>query len=544
MQTDGRWLVCSGPREFVPIAAALAASDSARSVVWEPTATRGYLRAAELRAEGEVNVIVGDGVQGDAAPEVACALAALGGGAVVLCGARASDTLASSLLPRGVTAVIEPAMLARFLTQGGFKAVPVDAAGGKAVESSPATASRPVTAHHMELQGVGLDPACGIDTDTAATISVRDNDAVAAAVEGPVGCDVHFDSLEPNDVPAMRTTGRFPKVGVSEAVEQVMHPGNDIAAIPIEIEPVVRVPVIELPQIDDMPAGIDDHIPTVCFTSARGGVGKSSLAVMGALALAHSGLSVALIDLDFQFGTSLGYLGAEETDGLFDVGVMPEHVRIDARAMARCRTTPESNLAAFEFCKAPEQAEVLGRMAGGLLRAARAGADIVVVDMPTGVGEGVARVFELADRCLLVTDQRAFSLESLTAQQSLCARLGVARTKLVTVVNRCDPRHRDEGYLERLRFSLQTPQMLKVVDGGAEVGQMLAIGSARELMNVRNRFALSASDMMLSLAADLGCRAFATGPTPGSSGLAQGRRGFLHKGRKQQRREVGLECPF
>ncbi len=505
-----RWLICSGAREFVPIACALVAAGVSRGIVWEPEVGGARIRAAEMRAEAKVNVIVGEGqaMGPEESIDLACTLAALGGGTCILCRSDAS-ALAVAASERGVSAAVEPPGLARLLSS---------------ISQEPDTRTHP--------------------EDWA----------------GPCdACEVNDGPKEGSIAPAMRTTGRFPKAGVIEELakvpdrfpESLEHEGvadeggGTPRRLPIETEPVTYRPLITLPYRESPVAGMEAHVPTLCFTSSRGGVGKSSLAVLSALALARSGLTVALVDLDFQFGTSLGFLGSEETDGLFDIGEPLEKVRVDARSIARCRTTPESGLAAFEFCKSPEQAEALAGLAGELLKAARAGADIAIVDMPTGVGEAAAQVFDLSDRCLLVTDQRAFSIESLAAQQSLCTRIGVARTKLVTVVNRCDPRHRDEGYLERLRFSSQAPQTVKAVDGGGEVAQMLSIGSAGELLTARNRFALSVSDLVLPLAADLGCQIPpSTGFALLPAGAANEKRGFLRKGRKERKGEVQVECPF
>ncbi len=512
MGFDGRWLVCAGAREFVAIASAIVAAEAASGVVWEPSIAGARIRAAEMRVESEAGIIVGDGLEmdPDEALNALCTLASLAGGAAVLCRSDAVE-LACQAASRGVVATVEPRGLARLLMSLGPDSEPVSE-GWSSVDVGASGASI--------LQG-----AC--------------------------------------NTPSMRTSGRFPRTGVIEELAEAdaavsMEDHAPVAAndghsqaektAPLATEPMVYRPLLSLPIRDGDIAGMDKHVPTLCFTSARGGVGKSSLAVMSALALARSGLSVALVDLDFQFGTSLGFLGSDETDGLFDMGDPVEKIRIDARSLARCRTTPEAGLAAFEFCKFPEQAEVLAGMAGDLLKAARAGADIAIVDMPTGIGEAAAQVFELSDRCLLVTDQRAFSIESLSAQQSLCTRIGVARTKLVTVVNRCDPRHRDEGYLERLRFSSQAPQTVKAVDGGGEVTQMFSIGSAGELLTARNRFALSVSDLAHVLAADLGCHLVGGSFPGGQMALplvgATEKKGFLRKGRKERKGEVEVECPF
>ena len=319
-------------------------------------------------------------------------------------------------------------------------------------------------------------------------------------------------------------------------------PPLDIDAIK---EPVVLAPVVHLSQeVECQVAGMDAPVPTVCVASARGGVGKSALAVVSALALARRGLNVALIDLDFQFGTCLGYLGGGETDGLIDAGSLGKRLSVDARTLARCRCTPCRGLAAYEFCRMPEQAELLFGATGQLVRAARAGCDVALVDLPAGVNETVAQAIELADRCLFVADQGALSLESLSAQQALCARLGIPRTKLVTVMNRCDPRHRDEGFLQRVSFETQAPQVVRVLDGGAEVTQMLAIGHAADLFGIQNKFAASVEELMAHVCCGLGIQGLddARAVRPPAGAKASPGRGRKRKAKPGQMEDA--PCPF
>jgi cellulose biosynthesis protein BcsQ len=476
-----RWLVCSGAGEFLAIAGALVAAGRASGIEWEPDPVRARTR---LSVAGELRTVVGGSDEPGSSPsEAACALADVGAGPVYLC---CAETLGgqNDLRARGVCAVVAPRDLLGFLSGGsaaGCDGAPggadgltgPDEPGGPDEPAGSVAPGGPQTASGSPLRPAGQLPRSGIDAIALEEVPVKQPQPAGGAVE------------------VLRAHG-------------------------VEPEPVVYCPVVTLPQLECTVAGADDPVPTLCFASARGGVGKSALAVLCALSLAREGLSVALVDLDYQFGTCLGYLGAEETDGLFDVGSAPGEVRVDARTLARCRTTPEARLAAFEFCKAPEQAEVLAPLTGRLVRAARAGADVAIVDLPTGMSEVCAQAVDLADRCLMVCDQRAFSVESLKALQSLCDRMGVARTKLVTLLNRCDPRHRDENFAARVQFAAQTPQILRVFDGGSEVAQMLSIGSAGELVSMRNRFALSAGDMARGLCAEIGClRAADAGPRSG-----------------------------
>ncbi len=512
--------------------------------------------SAVVGPDGLFRALLGSGV-GECAPVGAASAEGMAGEAADDSWDDGPDPAATPVLPAGVSAGGAVATGAGAVPNP----VPQTASAGTPVPQTP-----PAEAPERDPTAATFAPAApsaGVRAAAASRVPSPyllpedprlDFGAPAAAVRAPDPFDCRE---EPEEValpvgaggsahPAarpMRSASGLPHTGAVAPGETaaVRRPGRVVQGI--RTEPVVYMPVVELPQTECDVAGLEDSVPTICFTSSRGGVGKSALAVLTALTLARDGLSVALVDFDFQFGTCLGYLGADETDGLVDPGAAPGKVDVNARTLARCRTTPESRLAAYEFCRVPEQSEMLTDVATKLLKSARAGADVAVVDLPTGMGEVSAQVLELADRCLFVADQRAFSLESLAVQQALCARMGLARTKLVTVMNRCDPRHRDESFLSRARFEVQTPQVVRVADGGPEVAQMLSIGSAGELLSMRNRLALSAADLAHAICADLGCRAAGRDAAvqvwapPPQAARARQKEGLFQRYRKERRGE-------
>ena len=491
-QGCARWLVCSGALEFAGLASALALGACATSIQWAPTShdIRDILQFSSH--DQNLGVLVAAGMAGEDPCEAACALAGLHEGRTVLCVGGAAEH-AQACAARGVTATVEPQGLVRLLV-----------------------------ALHAE--------------DLRACAEQRQPDQ-AATPEPQVRTQNSQDHAAPRQV---RSQGGVP----SHDCEGRLHAPSDTDIINAIKEPIVLAPVVHLSQdIECLVAGMDDPVPTVCVASARGGVGKSAIAVAAALALAHRGLNVSLIDLDFQFGTCLGYLGSGETDGLIDPGCTDKTVSVDARTLARCRCTPCRGLAAYEFCRMPEQAELLFGVSAQLVRAARTGSDVAVVDLPAGVNETVAQVIELSDRCLFVADQGALSLESVSAQQALCARLGIPRTKLITVMNRCDPRHRDEGFLQRASFETQAPQVVRVLDGGADVTQMLSIGHAADLIRIQNKFALSVDALMAQVCSGLGIQGFEgaqEGWAPPETGAVPGKT----RRRKGKVAEQEAPCPF
>ncbi len=516
--------------ELAGLASALVLGACATSVQW---ASRSEEVREALRYAGDdhaCNVLVADGVEGEDPCEAACALARLHEGRTVLCVAGAAGHARASAAC-GVTAAVEPRGLVRLLVA--LRAEELKAAAGGDGRACASEAGRACGGTHAS------PPACPGWAPRESGRSPRPQ-----AADGPMAPAAHeapSESVSPSAAASrqVRSQGGVP----SQECEEAGAPPLDIDSIK---EPVVLAPVVHLSQeVECQVAGMDAPVPTVCFASARGGVGKSALAVVSALALARRGLNVALVDLDFQFGTCLGYLGSGETDGLIDVACPGKALSVDARTLARCRCTPCRGLAAYEFCRMPEQAELLFGAAGQLVRAARAGCDVALVDLPAGVNETVAQAIELADRCLFVADQGALSLESLGAQQALCARLGIPRTKLVTVMNRCDPRHRDEGFLQRVSFETQAPQVVRVLDGGAEVTQMLSIGHAADLFGIQNKFATSVEELMAHVCCALGIQGFdgdAWVPRSPAAPKASPGRGRKRKAKPGQMEDV--PCPF
>ena len=525
MQTrTTRWMVCAGPGQYLDIAGRLVASGCASAVEWDTVPARALARLSQM-PEASVGVIVGEGCHGQPPLDLAASAAnARGSATTVLCVRRVAE-LDEAARERGVSACVAPDGLLGLLAGlcADWEASEGEAGASESRPRSPAP--RPVPC----VRPVGRPGRAGVGVIT------RDDEETHAWSPAGVGIDMPPVSGEPDpefdldlDEPGEQlapTPGAHP-VPAPSRVPDVGAPSLPLAHVPsgspggearpadAKAEPAVVANETGFGGVE-LPGGEGDLVPTICLASARGGVGKSTLAVLMALAMAREGLRVALVDLDYQFGTCLGFLGLDETDGLPEPRDGKPLV-LDGRMLDRCRARGGDGLLAYEFCRLPERAELLAPLSSGLVRAARQGCDVALVDLPAGMTEGVAQAFELADRCLVVGDQRALSLESMAAAVALSTRLGVPRTKLLAVLNRCDPRHRDEGFLSRARFELQVPQIMRVVDGGTEVTRMLELGCAGELVSMRNRCALSSADLAAALCADLGC-------VPGAQAVAQQR---------------------
>lgn len=571
-----RWVVCAGAGQYLDIAGRLVASGCAQGIEWESSAARFLVRLSQL-PEGGAGVIVGEGCEGQPALDLACSAAVAGGSALVVLCVRQARRIEGAARDRGVDVCVEPdallGALAGLRADWAQTAEHAQEACGEAAswdeptsqlvcgvrpagrpgrvgveqlafgepaarEAWRADACEKMCAGMREVpdEGAGERGAAKAPADGFALDLDEPWDVVRAGGLGGgpgTGDGVEADGSAPvlADVPGSQ--GRAPVAGVGSV------PADGTPAAPAV--PVTPVAPASRVVISPDAGASDDPVPTICLASARGGVGKSTLAVLMALAMAGEGLRVALIDLDYQFGTCLGFLGLEQTDGL------PEPrdgqpLSLDERMLERCRVQATPGLLAYEFCRMPELSELFVPVSERIVRAARGRCDVALVDLPAGMSEGVAQVLELSDRCLIVGDQQALSLESMAAAVALSTRLGVPRTKLLAVLNRSDARHRDEGFLSRARFELQTPQIMRVVDGGPEVTRMLELGCAGELVAMRNRCALSSADLASALCTELGCgRPAAASPTarelPVASAPAR-----RHKVRRADLREELVPC--
>ena len=158
--------------------------------------------------------------------------------------------------------------------------------------------------------------------------------------------------------------------------------------------------------IDPREAGIALRLAGVrgvlAVSSGKGGVGKSTCAVVGSLVLARRGLAVGLLDLDFQGASCHTLLGCRPGFPAEDRGLVPLEPAPGLRFATIASFIGERPAAMRGSALAEAMREMLAVTRWGAL-------DVLVVDMPPGIHDTtleLARVAPAARHLVIATGSR------------------------------------------------------------------------------------------------------------------------------------------
>lgn len=182
-----------------------------------------------------------------------------------------------------------------------------------------------------------------------------------------------------------------------------------------EVEEVVVDVTAETPQQQSLPdrQGIDGVKNLVAISSGKGGVGKSTVAVNVAVALAQTGAKVGLIDADIYGPNTAAMLGLADAKVMVQQGPQGEILE------------PAFNhgvkLVSMAFLIDPDQPVIWrGPMLNGIIRQFLyqvnwGELDYLIVDMPPGTGDAqltLAQAVPLAGAVIVTTPQNVALLDS------------------------------------------------------------------------------------------------------------------------------------
>ncbi len=282
-------------------------------------------------------------------------------------------------------------------------------------------------------------------------------------------------------------------------------------------EPASRIPAIvpsPVAQGEELPSVIgtrepphvdggrpEDGAPILTVTSGRGGVGKTALIALMASVAARWGMDVAVVDLDLSCGNLFSCFGVTKGPDL--VRIAPEGAPTPetmGRASVRCN----DHVHLWGPCERPEMAEIVMPHVATLLSYLSTRFDLVLVDTSTTFTDGVAQAVQSCDRLLVVHDERAGAIASAARVSALAVRLGVARTRIVRVINMGDPRTKPTAFEGRAEVGLETARMHRVIDGGIEAEELLTSGKVDELCATDSDMVMGVASLLAHVLSELG----------------------------------------
>jgi len=177
------------------------------------------------------------------------------------------------------------------------------------------------------------------------------------------------------------------------------------------------------------------HVVTVL--SMKGGVGKTVVASNVAVALAGLDRSVALVDLDLQFGDVGIMLGLEPVQTI--VGAVQSGDRLDAEMLRGFMVEHSSGVHALLAPTLPEDAEIvtasrIDRIIGLLVTMF----DYVIIDTPPSLDEAVLTALDRSDRVVVVTMMDVASVKNSRVSLQKLRQLDHNGTVVDIMLNRAD----------------------------------------------------------------------------------------------------------
>lgn len=185
------------------------------------------------------------------------------------------------------------------------------------------------------------------------------------------------------------------------------------------------------------------------FLGCKGGTGTTFIAANLAVALAGRGRRIALIDMNLQFGDAALHV-SDRQPGRTLADVAREISRLDAAFLTSSMLHVLPDLDILAAPEDPEQAlEIRAEHMEGIIAAAAAHYDLVLVDMGRQINEAVVRVIDRSDAVYCVLQQGLSHMRGAQRLMRTLDGLGCGRDKVKLVVNR----HHRNGLLDPQRMA-------------------------------------------------------------------------------------------
>lgn len=205
--------------------------------------------------------------------------------------------------------------------------------------------------------------------------------------------------------------------------------------------PAAPQPAIHAPAQDQAAPAIATQGKVLVLFGCRGGAGTTTLAVNTAGAIARSGKSVCIVDLDLQLGDVFVALDLQPETSLS--ALAREASTIDASALKRRLARHDSGIYALTQTGHPGDVDPqLAERLPALMSTLTDHFDYVIIDGVRDFGDYALAALDMADQVALVLAQDVASVRRAARAVTLFRRLGYNDAKLRIVLNRATRRAR------------------------------------------------------------------------------------------------------
>lgn len=168
--------------------------------------------------------------------------------------------------------------------------------------------------------------------------------------------------------------------------------------------------------------------------SAKGGVGKTNIAINLAVGLQEQGRKVVLVDLDLLFGDVALLLNLPQRKTIYHL--IPDIHSLDLEALDACLLKTENGLRVLAAPQSPEQSEMIeGPHVERILRLLKEKFDYVIVDCPSHFHETVLASLDIADYIMLVTNRNLHTIKNNKVFLQTMESLNMDHSKIRLVMN-------------------------------------------------------------------------------------------------------------
>ncbi|MDR1775458.1 MAG: hypothetical protein LBS17_03250 [Actinomycetes bacterium] len=215
----------------------------------------------------------------------------------------------------------------------------------------------------------------------------------------------------------------------------------------------------------------------VPVVGSRGGAGRSTIAAGLALLAAERGVDVALLDADLQFG-DMGFLfGARMHATLLELDRALTSGGVSARSFG---LAVDEHLTLYIPQTEPEKEDLLTGRMQPICEALRCEHQLVIANSCSHWTVATGELVEAADLALVVCDRTMIGMRATKSLFGMLRRLGIARAKLVTVMNRADGSQMSTDEAREL-LSVDELQLVRELTGREK--RLLDYAELRELFD-------------------------------------------------------------